>query len=163
MPTELLRAVLELLPNAFHRVGAAGDVLHASLGIGAGMRGLLLSLDRNGPTSVSKLAAMRPVSRQFVQRLVDDLLEQGWVKADPNPGHKRSPLIALTAKGRTAIATMLATEEPYLAILAAGMEANDLVAAARVLRIIIDRIGPDALTRLAGGIDLTMVKEAENA
>jgi hypothetical protein len=90
MSTKLLRNVLELLPSAFHRVGASGDILHASIGLGSGMRGLLISLERFGPTSVSKLAAMRPVSRQFVQRLVDDLLK-AESKAQAIPAHWANP------------------------------------------------------------------------
>lgn len=163
MSTELLRNVLELLPNAFHRVGASGDILHASIGLGSGMRGLLISLERNGPTSVSKLAAMRPVSRQFVQRLVDDLLQGDWVEALPNPQHKRSPLIALTPKGRSAIKTMLTAEEPYLSALAEGLAPADLVATARALRMIVDRISPETLQLLADGVDPVLASEATNA
>lgn len=163
MSIKILRNVLELLPNAFHRVGASGDILHASIGLGSGMRGLLLSLERNGPMSVSKLAAMRPVSRQFVQRLVDDLLRGDWVEALPNPQHKRSPLIALTRKGSLAIETMLAAEEPYLNILALGLAPDDLAAAARILRAICDRISPETLERLADGVDLVTALETSNA
>lgn len=163
MSTEMLRNVLELLPNAFHRVGASGDILHASIGLGSGMRGLLVSVERNGPTSVSKLAAMRPVSRQFVQRLVDDLLQGDWVQAIPNPHHKRSPLIMLTPKGRTAITDMLETEEPYLAVLADGLSTDDLAAAARVLRAVADRISPEALEQLSDGADPLTALEATDA
>lgn len=163
MSTELLRNVLELLPNAFHRVGASGDILHASIGLGSGMRGLLISLERNGPTSVSKLAAMRPVSRQFVQRLVDDLLRGDWVESLPNPQHKRSPLIALTHRGRSAINTMLTAEEPHLSALAEGLAPADLVATARVLRMIADRISPETLQLLADGVDPVVASEATNA
>ena len=163
MSTKLLRNVLELLPSAFHRVGASGDILHASIGLGSGMRGLLISLECFGPTSVSKLAAMRPVSRQFVQRLVDELLKGDWVQAVPNPKHKRSPLIGLTPKGRSAIKTMLTSEEPYLRTLAKGLAAEDLASAARVLRTIVDRISPEALEQLADGVDPVTALEATDA
>lgn len=157
-----LRAVLELLPNAFHRVGAAGDILHTSIGLGSGMRGLLLSLEYAGPTSVSKLAAMRPVSRQFVQRLVDELLAGGWVEAISNPQHKRSPLIRLAAKGSAAIAAMQAAEEPYLKALSEGLNPDDLAAAARILSTIAERISPDALEQLADGVDPVLAMETSN-
>jgi DNA-binding MarR family transcriptional regulator len=150
MPTDPLRAVLEALPNAFHRLGAAGDALHASIGIGSGMRALMQSIERVGPTSVSRLAAMRPVSRQFVQRLVDDLLAGGWVEALPNPKHKRSPLIALTRHGRETIAVMHQAESPYLRALGDGLDPADLEATARILNAISDRLNPNAIEQLMG-------------
>ncbi len=163
MSINSLRVVLELLPNTFHRVGLSGDILHGPTGLGSGMRGLLLSLERNGPTSVSHLAAMRPVSRQFVQRLVDEMLIGGWVEALANPKHKRSPLIGLTQKGRASIVTMLSTEEPYLAALAEGLDEDDLAAAASVLRVICERISPEALDQLADGVDPVAALESANA
>lgn len=163
MPIKQLRIVLELLPNAFHRVGASGDILHASIGLSSGLRGLLFSLERVGPTTVSKLAAMRPVSRQFVQRLVDELLTGGWVQTQPNPKHKRSPLIALTVKGRAAILAMLAAEEPYLLGLVEGLDSSDLAAAANVLRVIIDRISPEALEQLTDSVDPVIALAAVDA
>jgi DNA-binding MarR family transcriptional regulator len=143
-----LRALLDALPNAFHRLGAAGDALHAPIGIGSGMRALMQSIERVGPTSVSRLAAMRPVSRQFVQRLVDDLLAGGWVEALPNPKHKRSPLIALTSRGRETIAMMNQSESPYLSALGDGLDPADLEAAVRILNAISDRLSPTILEQL---------------
>lgn len=162
MSISALRNALELLPNAFHRVGAAGDILHAPIGLGSGMRGLLLSLERVGPMSVSKLAAMRPVSRQFVQRLVDELLAGGWVEAVLNPHHKRSPLIFLTTKGSGAIAAMQAAEEPYLIALGEGLNPDDLAAAARILKAIAERITPEALEQLADAVDPVLALEISN-
>ena len=162
MPASNIRCVLELLPNAFHRVGAAGDILHAPIGLGSGMRGLLLSLEYAGPTSVSKLAAMRPVSRQFVQRLVDELLAGGWVEGIANPQHKRSPLICLTAKGSAAIAAMHTAEEPYLIALGEGLDPDDLAAAARILSAVAERISPNALEQLVDGVDPVLALETSN-
>ena len=163
MPTAALQEFLELLPNAFHRIGACGDILHAPIGLGSGMRGLLLSLDRVGPSSVSRLAAMRPVSRQFVQRLVDEMVVGGWVEARPNPHHKRSPLITITVKGRDAIARMQHTEAPYLLTLSDGLDPDDVAAATRIIRAICDRVTPDVLEQLAQGSDIVAVLEAADA
>ncbi len=163
MPTDPLRAVLEALPNAFHRLGAAGDTLHAQIGIGSGMRALMQSIERVGPTSVSRLAAMRPVSRQFVQRLVDDLLAGGWVEALPNPKHKRSPLIALTSHGRETIAIMHQSEAPYLHMLEDGLDPADLQAAARILNAISDRLNPDILDELMLSTTPAKLSEMANA
>jgi DNA-binding MarR family transcriptional regulator len=159
MSTDLLRKVLELLPPAFHRVGASGDILHASLGLSSGMRGLLVSLERLGPTTVPRLAAMRPVSRQFVQKLVDELTLGGWVASIANPAHKRSPLIELTPKGREAISAMYAAEQPYLETLCAGIDPDDVATTIRVLALICERISPEALEQLADSLAATSAME----
>lgn len=163
MSTDPFRAVLEALPNAFHRLGAAGDALHARIGIGSGMRALMQSIERVGPTSVSRLAAMRPVSRQFVQRLVDELLAGDWVEALPNPKHKRSPLIALTKRGREAIAVMHQSEAPYLSTLGDGFDLADLQAATRVLNAISDRLNPNAIEQLIRDTNSTEMSEMTDA
>lgn len=163
MLVSALRHVLELLPSAYHRVGSAGDILHASMGMGVGKRGLLLSLQHAGPHSVSQLASMRPVSRQFVQRLVDEMVAGGWVEANPNPRHSRSPLISLTETGRGAIAAMQEAEEPYLLALSEGMDPDELAIAARVLAAIAKRVSPNALEQLARGVTPVLALEASDA
>lgn len=144
-----LRALMELVPVAFHRLSAASDALHARSGLTAGMRGLLLSIHRHGPTPVSKLAAMRPVSRQFIQRLTDEMIDGGWVTALTNPAHRRSPLIALTPKGDAAIATIASAESPQIAQLAEGIAPADIAAAHRVLTTIAQRLSPEVIETLA--------------
>lgn len=161
--TEHLRAVLELLPNAFHRVGAAGDILHAPIGLSSGMRGLLLSLKYTGPLSVPRLAAMRPVSRQFVQKLVDEMVAGGWVEALPNPSHKRSPLIGLTPKGAAAVDQLYHTEEPYLTTLGEGFSQEELEITTGVLRAICDRLNPEALEAMAEEMASAASKVEANA
>lgn len=65
----------------------------------ASHRAVLESLASEGPRSVPALARARPVSRQHIQVLVNDLVALGFVETRRNPAHKRSPLIALTAAG----------------------------------------------------------------
>jgi DNA-binding MarR family transcriptional regulator len=50
--------------------------------------------------SVPEIAQRYQVSRQHVQVTVNGLLESGNLATKSNPRHKRSPLIALTSKGR---------------------------------------------------------------
>ena len=160
MTKDIITRVLELLPSAFHRVGAAGDIIHAPLGLSSGMRGLLLSLDHAGPISVPRLAAMRPVSRQFVQKLVDELRASGWVDVMANPVHKRSPLICLTQKGRDILVTIRTNEKPYLDTLKEGLDADDLAITARVLGLICERLNPEILDQLAS--DMADAASSEN-
>lgn len=155
--------LLESIAPAYHRLGACADLLHAPLGLSSGMRALLLSIDQLGPMTVSRLAAMRPVSRQFVQRLVDEMAAGGWVSTAPNPHHKRSPLIVITQKGEAALGRIADVEAPYLEELGEGLSKTELEAAARVLQIIAERISPDVLDRLAEGVDPVAALASSNA
>jgi len=64
-----------------------------------GVWGLLRSLKLEGPLTVPELARMRPVTRQHIQKLADELAAQGLVAFEPNPAHKRSQLVRLTPAG----------------------------------------------------------------
>lgn len=117
----------------FHRLRATADTLHAGLEITAPMRGVMESLWRVGPQTVPQLAAARPVSRQHIQTQVNALRDRGIVDIVPNPAHKRSSLIDLTAEGRRQFEAMLSREAAILESLAEGRDADDLAVTARTL------------------------------
>nr|MBA3895819.1 MarR family transcriptional regulator [Sphingomonadaceae bacterium] len=48
---------------------------------------------------VPEIARMRPVSRQRMQRLADELAAEGLVTFIDNPKHRRSKLVRLTPEG----------------------------------------------------------------
>jgi DNA-binding MarR family transcriptional regulator len=106
----------------------------------SGRRAILLNLRTLGPTTVPRLAAMRPVSRQYVQRLVDALEAEGLVEKRVNTAHRRSPSIALTLRGEARIDAMLAREAPVSARLAATLDRDEAEALIRGL----DRIRQSA-------------------
>ena len=66
---------------------------------GGGAYGFLRSLAIHGPLTVPRIAAMRPTSRQRMQRLADELAGEGLVEFVDNPKHRRSKLVRLTAEG----------------------------------------------------------------
>jgi DNA-binding MarR family transcriptional regulator len=53
-----------------------------------------------GPLTVPQIAKMRPVSRQRMQRLADELAAEGLVEFIDNPRHRRSKLVRRTVKGK---------------------------------------------------------------
>jgi DNA-binding MarR family transcriptional regulator len=63
-------------------------------------RAVLEFLHPDEELSVPEIAQRYQVSRQHVQVTVNGLLESGNLATKRNPRHKRSPLIALTSKGR---------------------------------------------------------------
>jgi len=114
-----------------HLVGLAVD-LHGER-IDPPGRAVLELLARNGTASVPDMARTRGVSRQHVQVIVNGLLGHGLVDTIPNPAHRRSHLVELTAAGRQCIDETLARERALVESLDGPLDPQSLVAAAEVL------------------------------
>lgn len=56
------------------------------------------------PLPVAHIARNMGLTRQSVQRVVELLLERGFVRLDANPHHQRAKLVVLTDEGRAALA-----------------------------------------------------------
>jgi DNA-binding MarR family transcriptional regulator len=127
-------AVIDATRGLFHRMKAAADQVHSKTGITAGLRGVLQDLHKNGPRTVPDMARARPVSRQHIQVLVNELLERGEVELIPNPAHARSKLVRLTDRGREQFEAIRRREMEVLAELPVEAEAHELATTAEVLR-----------------------------
>src|SRR3954453_9851548 len=55
------------------------------------------------PKTAAEIARIKNVSRQSVQRIVDELVAENVARLIQNPKHKRFPLIDLTSKGQKAL------------------------------------------------------------
>lgn len=99
-----------------------------------------------GPRTVPQIARALWITRQGVQRLVDEGKELGYLEARPNPEHKRSHLIAATEAGRAVYASLHDEELTRLDRIAAGLDAGDINACVRVLAHLVHELGAlDAL------------------
>lgn len=116
------------------------DQIHAELGISAPKRTLLMDLHREGAHTVPTLAAARYISRQIIQTQVNELKKAGLVAAKPNPEHRRSKLIVLTAKGRKTVRAMVEAENAYINELGWLPKAADLKASIEVLDAIYEQL-----------------------
>ncbi len=148
MKTTTMRKLVALVPLTFFRLQAASDRVHAARDLTTGLRGLLLSLDELGPMMASRLADIRPVSRQAVHKMAEQLIARGFVAQRVNPGDKRASLLVLTDKGRGEIERLRAAEDPQLAVLFRGLHVADVDAAVRVLEVLSERMAPEAWRRL---------------
>lgn len=116
--------------HLFHQLRAVAEIAAPSDdGLGPSHRGVLESLAGMGPRTVPELARARPVARQHIQVLVDDLLARGLVETRPNPAHKRSPLVALTKAGERRFAAIRAAESEVLATIRFSVTTARMVAA----------------------------------
>ena len=96
------RTVIELvmaISRVFFRLRAAGREIGAVSPAGQGTWGFLRSLRLEGPLTVPQLARARPVARQYIQKMADELAAGGLIEFIDNPAHRRSRLMRLTKKG----------------------------------------------------------------
>lgn len=129
-----LLALFDETVRLFHRLRVLARRVHGQGEASAGRRGVLRSLMGQGSQTVPALARARPVSRQHIQALVDQLRAQGLVVLQPNPAHRRSHLVALTGKGRRSLELMEARERRVLAGLGLRASSRALAEAAETLR-----------------------------
>lgn len=115
----------------------------------SGRRSVLKSLAREGPQAVPQMARVRSVSRQHIQTVVDGLRADGFVRRRPNPAHKRSKLIALTARGDEFVAAMHDAEAVLFAYLGQTLRGPAVRTATEVVRELRGRLEDPAWERLA--------------
>ncbi len=135
---EAFTPLTQVVRRLFHKLGHGATVLHRDTEVSAGMRAVLESVIQGGPQTVPHMARIRPVSRQHIQGLVNALLDVGLVEYAANPAHKRSKLVTATAPGRKVFATMRSREGTALRQLTLDCTPEELTAASRVLRRLID-------------------------
>ena len=126
--------------QTFFRLRAAGARVGAVTTWGGGLWGFLRTLALEGPQTVPQIARARPVSRQRMQRLANDLAADGLVEFIANPAHRTSKLVRLTPKGKVAFEEISGRIGQWTDRLAHDMDAAELRAAARVLRQIRQRV-----------------------
>jgi DNA-binding MarR family transcriptional regulator len=124
---------------------AEGDRLVTQLGLTSSrwqVLGTIVAAQR--PEPVAWLARDMGANRQNVQRIVNDLLKEGFVELANNPHHRRASLVVLTAKGRQAYDQAMRLEAPWMDRLAKGIALKDMLAMRRVLKALRERLDGEA-------------------
>jgi DNA-binding MarR family transcriptional regulator len=127
-------ATMEESVSLFFRLRAVMEDIHGHSEISGSMRGVMRELNRFGPLTVPKMARGRPVSRQHIQAIVNDLQRAGLVTLVENPRHKRSRLVALTPAGEAAMAEITEREHAVLSQMEIPVSIDDLHHASTTLR-----------------------------
>ncbi|KUO06609.1 MarR family winged helix-turn-helix transcriptional regulator [Streptomyces caeruleatus] len=115
-------------------------------GVSVGVRSVLTLLHRYGPMTVPQMGRVMALTRQFVQRMVNDATARGWAEATPNPAHQRSSLIRITADGEAVITAILAREHALNRQVGGDLTEAELRACVRVLKQMMktfDDVDPD--------------------
>jgi len=137
MKTKKSTALLGLFDETaalFHKLRSVAADVHGDGVLSAGRRGVLRSLDADGPQTVPQLARARPVSRQHIQMLVNGLLADGLVASEVNPAHQKSPLLRLTEKGKNQLIEMRGREMELLSRAHWNLTVEEIDNAATTLR-----------------------------
>ena len=129
-------AMIDETKSLFHRVRAVADELHRDPETTAGMRGILESLERHGPQTVPQMACARPVTRQHVQTLINQLLDRRLVELVPNPAHRKSHLVQLTLAGSELVESLLDRENRLVSAIDFGISERKMYDAAEALRAV---------------------------
>jgi DNA-binding MarR family transcriptional regulator len=136
-PGDRLAAIFDVLGPLYRRGVRA---VEQEGGMPVGVRAVLDALAGCGATTVPTLGRTLSLSRQFVQRSVDDAAGRGWVRSRENPAHRRSVLVELTDAGRDVLTTVRDGEQRELATLEDDLDPGDLDACLRVLRALSTRL-----------------------
>lgn len=120
----------------FHRLRIVADQIHHRGETTGALRSILRSLDKLGEQTVPQMARARAVSRQHVQALVNQLVEERLVELISNPAHKRSPLARLTPLGKKTVDAMNNNEAGLLSKAGLSVSDQDLLQTAETLRTV---------------------------
>ena len=141
------QAVTDLVLETFRlngRLLAAGDELVADLGLTSArwqVLGSIVAVDR--PQPVAWLARDMAGNRQNIQRIVNDLAEEGLVAFQTNPHHRRAQLVVLTEKGKQTFDAAMRLQAPWVNKLSEGLQVKDLEATHRVIAALRQKLEGD--------------------
>ena len=129
---EIIRTVRPL-----HRAlaRAVGDRLEGT-GVSIGMRAVLECINDAGPQTVPQIGRTLGIKRQCVQRTVNASLALELVRVAENPAHRRSSLVALTAKGERVFREIRDREQDTLRRVGRRATRADIDASLRVLALL---------------------------
>jgi DNA-binding MarR family transcriptional regulator len=92
-------------------------------------------LDRDGPQSVSDLAAAEKVRPQSMAQTVADLESEGMVERRPDSDDRRRSLVLFTEKGLETLHADRRQREGWLAGMLAGLSEEDRRTLARAVEL----------------------------
>lgn len=142
--SEALTELILTLFRANNLTLAWGDRLVAPFGLTSArwqILGAIVLSEHAQP--VAWIARDLGANRQNVQRIVNDLHQDGLVAFRPNPHHRRAHLVVLTDKGRRAYKAAIDAYNPRADALAEGLSLKEIKAALRVVAMLRDRLGAE--------------------
>jgi DNA-binding MarR family transcriptional regulator len=136
----ITRVVLQVFKLNGRLIGA-GDRLVEDLGLTSARWQVLGAISlAHTAQPVANIARNMGLTRQAVQRTVNDLVASGLLQFAPNPHHQRAQLVMLTKKGLAVYDAAMARQVPWVNTLGAGLPDKDLATAEQVLSVLTERL-----------------------
>jgi DNA-binding MarR family transcriptional regulator len=110
-----LKQGVDLLFHAFSEVFATGEGPLRAAGLGRAHRRALYFIARNPALSVAALLGILKITKQSLNRVLNDLLAGGYVERRPAPNDRRMRQLRLTAKGLELEEKLWEAQRPRLA------------------------------------------------
>ncbi|MBG0823008.1 winged helix-turn-helix transcriptional regulator [Planomonospora sp. ID91781] len=132
-PADRLIEVFDLVGPLYRRAHRKVEQDAPIEGLSVGVRAVLNLLREHGPMTVPQMGRAQALSRQFVQRTINDAAARHLVESVPNPAHRRSSLIRLTGEGRAAITAVIERERAVLRRIGGDLTDAEIAACVRVL------------------------------
>ncbi|MFI7230333.1 MarR family winged helix-turn-helix transcriptional regulator [Nonomuraea angiospora] len=132
-PGDRLTEVFDLVGPLYRRAQRKVEQDAPIEGLSVGVRAVLNLLREHGPMTVPQMGRDQALSRQFVQRMINDAAGRGLVEFAANPAHKRSSLIRLTERGRAVITAVIDRERAELRRIGGDLTDAEVTACLRVL------------------------------
>ena len=129
-----------LVRRLFRAMTAMADDYLRDAGLSTADRAVMELLFPHENRTVPAIARHYEVSRQHVQATANRLLEQGLLRSEANPRHKRSPLLRLSRAGRDQFRELRRREGALLDTVFADIEIADIAVTRRTLEKILARI-----------------------
>ena len=133
-------AITDLILETFRLNGCllmAGDALVADIGLTSARWQVLGAIALSPiPLPVAHIARNMGLTRQAVQRLVNEMESDGLVGFEPNPHHQRAKLVLLTPRGKAAYDAAMKRQGPWASSLSNGLSIEQVEATTETLRVI---------------------------
>ena len=121
------------------QVEQAVESLLAETPLTVRMRAVLEALQEEGASSVPDVARALKIKRQYVQRMMNEVVEAGYVTPHENPRHKRSPQFALTETGEALIFDVRAREQKTMHAMATRFTEDEIATALKVTKAVLEQ------------------------
>lgn len=92
------------------------------------------------PETVARLSRNMGLTRQSVQRVVNEMVDDGMLRLLENPHHRSAKLVTMSDKGAKVFEAAVKLQEPWVKALSAGIAKDRLSDAYLVLKTLRERL-----------------------
>jgi len=122
----------------------AGNSITEPFGLTSARWQVMGAIDIAGqPLTVSQIARRMGLSRQGVQRIVNDLVSLGMIEAAKNLDHKRAPLISLTKNGAKVMIKIDKAQTAWVNEISDGLSQRQINQALKLMQKLCEHLEED--------------------